>query len=175
MEGIVGEKLTTTLRDFLHFHSIETANRMADLYAQNGYYRTDLTSKLVSLAIRKTSMGEINSKAPLLSQVQFEDDQRIDVGILKYFVYESQILSQKVQIVAHGSRKIIEAIFDALSSPKGYLLLPDDFRQIFLTLTDPGIQRRVICDFIAGMTDRYAMEYYGRLTSEDPHTIFKPL
>lgn len=35
--------------------------------------------------------------------------------------------------------------------------------------------KRVICDFIAGMTDRYAMEFYGRLFSENPQTIFKPL
>jgi dGTPase len=34
---------------------------------------------------------------------------------------------------------------------------------------------RVLCDFIAGMTDRCAVEFYGRSRSENPQTIFKPL
>jgi dGTPase len=34
---------------------------------------------------------------------------------------------------------------------------------------------RVLCDFIAGMTDRYAVEFYGRSPSENPQTIFTPL
>jgi dGTPase len=177
VKGITGKKLTGPLYEFLHFNSIEAANRIAGLYAKNGYYRTDLTSKLVGLAISKISMGSINTEVPLLSQVQFDKDQQINVGILKHYLYESQILSLKVQMVARRSREIIATIFDALSCPdsKGYLLLPDDFKQIYLALRDVGLKRRVICDFIAGMTDRYAMEYYGRLTSEDPHTIFKPL
>ena len=29
--------------------------------------------------------------------------------------------------------------------------------------------------FIAGMTDRYAVEFYGRLNSDTPQTVFKPL
>ena len=33
---------------------------------------------------------------------------------------------------------------------------------------------RCICDFISGMTDKYAIEFYGRLKSENPETIFKP-
>jgi len=36
-----------------------------------------------------------------------------------------------------------------------------------------AIRHRVICDFIASMTNRYAIEFYGRVTSEHPATIFK--
>jgi dGTPase len=32
----------------------------------------------------------------------------------------------------------------------------------------------VICDFIAGMTDAYAIDFYARLKSENARTIFKP-
>ena len=57
----------------------------------------------------------------------------------------------------------------------GYRLLPEDFQSIyFQAKTDEG-KRRVICDFVAGMTDRYAVEFYGRLFSQNPQTIFKPL
>lgn len=175
VKGFVGIKLTETIYEFLHFKSIDTAKKIADLYSHDGYYRTKLTSKLVSLAIKKVSFGFFNSKAPLFSQILFDKDQQINVGILKHYVFESQIMSQKVQIIKRRSREIIETIFDALSGKEGYLILPDDFKQIYLALKDKNLRRRLICDFIAGMTDRYAMEYYGRLTSEDPHTIFKPL
>lgn len=33
--------------------------------------------------------------------------------------------------------------------------------------------KRDICDFVAGMTDNYAVEFYGRLTSLTPTTIYK--
>ncbi len=33
---------------------------------------------------------------------------------------------------------------------------------------------RVICDFVAGMTDRYAAEFYERLYGGN-QTIFKPI
>lgn len=176
VKGLEGTKMTEPLYEFVHFNSIEAANRIAELYAQNGYYRTDLTSKLVGLAVRKVSIDSVDSAIPVLSRVEFDEDQRINVEILKHYVYESQILSQKVQMAARRSKEIIATIFDALnSSQKGYLLLPDDFKQIYLALKDAGLKRRVLCDFIAGMTDRYATEFYARLTSEAPYTIFKPL
>jgi dGTPase len=36
-------------------------------------------------------------------------------------------------------------------------------------------KRRVICDFIAGMTDRYAVQFYGRLFGTNPESVFSPL
>lgn len=36
-------------------------------------------------------------------------------------------------------------------------------------------RRRLICDYVANMTDRYAVEFYARLKSENASTIFKSL
>ncbi|MBQ7706751.1 MAG: hypothetical protein IJT72_03105, partial [Lachnospiraceae bacterium] len=55
------------------------------------------------------------------------------------------------------------------------LYLPEDYRKLYMLKTDDSWHSRVVCDFIAGMTDRYALEFYGRLFSENPQTIFKPL
>jgi dGTPase len=35
-------------------------------------------------------------------------------------------------------------------------------------------KKRVVCDYVAGMTDRYAVEFYARLTSETFYSMFKP-
>jgi dGTP triphosphohydrolase len=32
---------------------------------------------------------------------------------------------------------------------------------------------RTICDFIASITDSHCIEFFGRLTSENPQSIFK--
>lgn len=46
---------------------------------------------------------------------------------------------------------------------------------LYQRLASDAVNRnRVICDFIAGMTDSYAMKFYARLKSENPETIFKP-
>ena len=71
--------------------------------------------------------------------------------------------------------KIVQEIFDVLVNHDGggYRLLPDDVQAIYQEISSDQ-KARVVCDFIAGMTDRYAIEFYGRLKSEDPETIFKP-
>ena len=162
--------------DDLHFFSITMAGNVSDSLAQNGYQRSDLTSSLVGAFIRAVEMAEINREFPALSTVRMRDDHRFQVEILKHFVYESQILSSRVQLLSHRSREIIETIFDTLADAKskGDLLLPPDCRQIHDAVKTKADRMRTICDFIAGMTDRYAIEFYGRLTSENPETIFKP-
>ena len=77
-------------------------------------------------------------------------------------------------LVDRGSR-IVKEIFEALTKPDGNLLLPDDYRDLLSSYTDDLDRDRAICDFIASMTDRYAVEFYGRLKSESAQTIFKPL
>ncbi|HVT57373.1 MAG TPA: hypothetical protein VHR45_03150 [Thermoanaerobaculia bacterium] len=57
---------------------------------------------------------------------------------------------------------------------ESYPLLPDDFGDRY-EQADDDQKPRVICDFIAGMTDRYAVEFYARLTSDAFYTMFKPL
>lgn len=51
--------------------------------------------------------------------------------------------------------------------------MPDDFKKMYADLPeDNKYRKRIVVDFIAGMTDRYAIEFYGRLKSENPQTIF---
>jgi dGTPase len=52
--------------------------------------------------------------------------------------------------------------------------MPDDYRLLYESTPNEKDKYRIVCDFIAGMTDAYCIEFYARLTSEDPETIFKP-
>ena len=53
-------------------------------------------------------------------------------------------------------------------------LLPSDVLKLRQAFKQQQEKYRVICDFIAGTTDSYALDYYNRLTG-DTNTIFKPL
>ena len=161
--------------DAYHFMSIGFANNISDEIARNAYYRTDFTSKLVGRFVRAVSIDNVNSGIPALSTVKFDKSCALDVEILKNIIYESQILSTKLQVASYRSKEIVEHIFDVLDGKDGSKLLPKDFKIIYDALKNRSDRKRLICDFIAGMTDRYAIEFYGRLTSENPQTIFKPI
>ena len=85
------------------------------------------------------------------------------------------IQSPRLKTVEYRGSRIVEEIFGALTEPDGNLLLPDDYRDFIANNTNESERDRAVCDFIAGMTDRYAVEFYGRLKSESAQTIFKPL
>lgn len=170
-----GLKVSKDLINDLYYLFLQYAHERSNQIAKNGYDRTSLTSKLVGSAIRKVSV-QINKRNPELSQVKIEKDKLIDVEILKNFVFQSQILSPKIQIFKKRSKEIIETIFNSLvNESDGNMLLPDDFRIIHDKLRRKSDKERAMCDFIAGMTDKYAIEFYGRLKSINPQSIFKPM
>ena len=84
------------------------------------------------------------------------------ISDLKQVVYLEVIKSPGVQ---HDrmriQRKIVE-LFDALSyRPMAYL--PTDQRELYEASNTPAKQARVICDYIAGMTDRYLIKMHERM------------
>ncbi len=103
------------------------------------------------------------------------------------FTYQSFIMSSRLKVLEYCGFDIVCDIFDALTNGSrqnrrqnthqhGYSLLRGDYQQLLALDPDNAAWRkRIVCDFIAGMTDRYAVEFYGRLKSVDnPATIFKP-
>jgi dGTPase len=157
-----------------HILHMGAAYTTANLLSKDGFARTDFTSKLVGKFIRGIQF-EYNQAAPMLSEVQLSPEIRLEVEILKIFNYESQILSPRLKIAEFRGKEIVKKIFTVLAdeNTNGYLLMPQDYIDLY-RLAKPELKKRIICDFIAGMTDNYCIEFYGRLTSENPETIFKP-
>ncbi|MFM9890719.1 MAG: deoxyguanosinetriphosphate triphosphohydrolase family protein [Rickettsiales bacterium] len=140
---------------------------------KSGYVRTTFTSELI-----KTFMGgirfEYNSHCPALSKVWLEESVRKEVEVFKNITFVSMIMSPRLKIVEHRGLQIVTDIFSCLSGKGGAALLPTDYRQTYKHFTKKADKMRVICDFVAGMTDRYAVEFYSRLNSTNPESIFKP-
>jgi len=151
--------------------SATTVYQAAATLARDGYLRSFFTSRLIRLAIEGVQL-DFDEKRPVVSKVRLTGEAERRVEVLKHFTYEATIQSNRVTVSQFRAKEILHAIFDALSEDQR--LLPDDARTLYARVGN-GEKARVICDFIAGMTDRYAVEFYGRIRSENPQTIFKPL
>lgn len=146
-----------------------------DAIATDGHVRTQFTSDLVGRFINGVSV-ELNEKYPQLSSIKVDREILIMIETLKNYSFESTIYSSKIKISEYRGKDVVTGLFDALTGEKGHLLLPDDTLKL-VSASSGNEQRikRIICDFIAGMTDRYAIEFYGRLYSEGGQSMFKPL
>lgn len=157
------------------FAAAVIAQRASREICENGSARTALTSQLVGEFIRSIQFIP-NPNNPGLSSVRMAPDTLVRVEVLKCFAFESLIMSPRLRIVQYRAGEIVGEIFRAITNREkdGHRLMPDDCQAVWNTI-DENLQKRVACDFIAGMTDRYAIEFYGRLKSERPQTLFRPL
>jgi dGTPase len=84
---------------------------------------------------------------------------------LQSFLNERMYRHEKVEEIMDRARRVVRALFDAyMSDPK---LLPPAWQEEAHPAETPRYARQV-CDFIAGMTDRYALEQHKRLFDLDP-------
>ncbi|WDZ75429.1 dNTP triphosphohydrolase [Ensifer adhaerens] len=149
------------------------AQQRSQLMAENGYHRTALTSSLIQMFLNGIEVIP-NEKYPQLSNVRLEYETFIIVEVLKNITYEAVIRDPALQVVEFRGKDIIIKIFDAIKADGGDRLLPKDFREVYQQGDDVN-RHRTICDFIAGMTDRYAVEFYSRLFGANGMTMHKPL
>ncbi|MBI5779658.1 MAG: deoxyguanosinetriphosphate triphosphohydrolase [Planctomycetes bacterium] len=95
--------------------------------------------------------------------VRFSDKMAEESKELESFLYENLYKHYRVERMTQKAKRFIEDLFNAyLSDPKQ---LPPRYQKL---AREPGSDpemalRRSICDYIAGMTDRYAQEEYKKL------------
>lgn len=110
----------------------------------------------------KVKKNDLNVRSPRLKySVMLPDDLRDLLDRLKELVSEKVIFSQRVQTIAWKGQQIIRSLFQALLSEER--LLTEHDRMLLNQASTEAERARVICDYIAGMTDSFAMRMYGRL------------
>ncbi|MDV4158213.1 dGTP triphosphohydrolase [Rhizobium brockwellii] len=154
------------------YFSVE-AQKRASVYAEDGYSRTAFTSNLVQVFLQGVEVIA-HAKYPQLHKVRLDLKTFVTVEVLKNITYESVIRAPALQVVEYRGKDIVKKIFAAISEKNGERLMPPDFREVY-NKGDELNRRRTICDFIAGMTDRYAVEFYSRLFGANGMTMHKPL
>ena len=96
--------------------------------------------------------------------IAFSDPLRQEADALKKFLMDHLYRHYKVMRMTAKARRIVRELFTAfIEDPR---LLPPDYRYEGLSL-----QARAIADYIAGMTDRYAIREHHRLFDMGSHHL----
>jgi dGTPase len=151
--GIVGRHMKAALREFPRLAGsrlvYETVRRMIDTLV------TDLVSASAE-SIRRATPASIADVRHAPALIAFSARILAETRELKRFLRENLYRHQRVLRTSAKARRIVSDLFGAfLAKPR---LLPPDFQARAREDTP-----RAIADYIAGMTDRYAIREHQRL------------
>lgn len=111
-------------------------------------------------------------REPLLRfKVCMNGDDRIFLDALKDLVFEDVIANPSVQHLEFKGQMLVVAVFEAILSDPKKLLPRNDWERFERSDNDP----RIICDYVAGMTDFYLLRTYDRLFSPHMGSVFDKL
>lgn len=124
---------------------------------------TDLTQSIDRM-IRRSGIRDVGELQKLpYNVVGFSEDMHRRNRELKDFLYSNLYNHYRVKRMAVKAERIIEKLFNAfIQEPT---ILPDSFQ---LMVDDKGLEQTV-CYYIAGMTDRYAIDEYQKIF--DPEVL----
>ncbi|MFQ1063031.1 deoxyguanosinetriphosphate triphosphohydrolase [Bordetella trematum] len=151
--------------DFFARHYAEVRARYPALAARRATAETvrRMINTLI-MDLTATSQARIAEAAPASADdvrrapplAAFSEPVRREADALKKFLFDNLYRHYQVLRMTTKARRIVRELFQAfLDDPR---LLPPDYRRD----TDNG-QARAIADYIAGMTDRYAIAEHRRL------------
>lgn len=110
------------------------------------------------------SMGEVQAlDAPVIA---FSEAMAEDVAEIKRFLFARMYRHYRVKRMRRKAVGVVRDLFGIFMEQPG--VLNDEWRAAAQSAPDEAARARVIADYIAGMTDRYALEEHRVLT--DPFT-----
>lgn len=153
---------------------VSVISSASDNLCKNGYFRTEFTSQLVGRFVRAVNVVKFDEIRPALSKVRLDIEAFIAVEILKTVAFDAVIMSSRLKSAENRGRSIIAQIFKELTHDGGHLLMPEDWRLLIdQNPGDTAWKMRAICDYIAGMTDSYCIEFYDRILGRSAPSIQK--
>lgn len=96
------------------------------------------------------------------------------LNYLMQCIYHNVIDSQEARTFEYGGQTVVLRLFDAISSNPASLL-DNKNRELFKKAADENESYRVVCDYLANMTDEYAYRMHERLFGFNTRTIFERL
>jgi dGTPase len=92
--------------------------------------------------------------------VRFSDASFAELKVIRAFLYARMYRHWTVQRMRRKARKVVEELFGVFNEAPE--LMPHDWNAC--AALDATGRARVVADYIAGMTDRYALQEHARLT-----------
>lgn len=148
------------------------ANFVQDLFGDD-WSRKRIVGRLVHYFIISVKIDENDIfREPLLRfKAELGLKQRVLLDALKELVFEDVIANPSVQHLEFKGQMLVVAVFEAILSDPKKLLPRDDWERFQKADQDP----RIICDYVAGMTDSYLLRTYDRLFSPHMGSVFDKL
>jgi len=160
----------------------EISSSLSDqLFTNKHHLQKDAIGGLVNYLITSISLVDLNDGAP---KVHFDEPllrynakhpaiAKEALNIFKNFVYEFVIKQTAIQKIEYRGQQIVMELFEALSSDP-LRLLPKSAKQRWQQASEvDGNGHRIICDYIAGMTDDYATNLYQTLFMPTGQTNYR--
>ncbi len=123
-----------------------------------------MVDDVLSETRRRAAGGEVSSAEGVRklghALVAFSRDMAEDLGALRLFLMERMYRHWKVNRTRSQARRILAEMFQLFMAEPD--VLPAEWYVLAESRDDAG-RARVVCDYIAGMTDRYAIEEHRKL------------
>ncbi|MCH1924942.1 anti-phage deoxyguanosine triphosphatase [Shewanella sp. C32] len=144
-----------------------------NLFSDSNKKRKHAISKLIGHFISSVSIAEnTDFETPLLRyQAILPGDSKAILKILKKFVMKRVIKTPEVQVLEYKGQQIVLKLFEVLKENPNRLLPSSTLHQYEIAEN----KERVLCDYIAGMTDNYATKLYHKLFTPSIGSIFDRL
>ncbi len=138
--------------------------------------------KRIGRYIQATRLEEVENDPDAVSnryrwRLVIDEDVKAESELFKRLAFEVVFLSPQLKQLEHKGSRMLHQLWDVLGqryiTPGGtidgqdFQLLPADSAAEIQAAPDEAGRARLVCDFLAGMTDGYAARTYKRLFSPD--------
>ena len=156
----------------------ENQNTLLDsLFDEILHVRKQAIGEMVNYFITGTTL-KVNNEAFENSLLKYNivllPEAKALLDYLTQCIYTYVIDSQEARTFEYGGQTVVLRLFEAISSNPGSLL-DNKNRALFQKASDEEAALRVVCDYIANMTDEYAYRMHERLFGFNTRTIFERL
>jgi dGTPase len=138
-----------------------------------GKERKHFISRLVHYFVTNIEIETLEEfNEPLIRyRARIPDAPNQFLSALQKLVVDRVIRTPNVQHLEFKGQKMVVSVFEALRSSPAALLPEDDYA----LFEESGRDVRVICDYVAGMTDAFLLKTYDRLFSPRMGSVFDKL
>lgn len=123
---------------------------------------------------------EVNFLSGMTNRYRYKliiaEDAKAESALFKQLAFEVVFLSPQLKQLEHKGSRMLRQLWEVLGERyisqqtidgQDFQLLPADSAEEIANAPDEASRARLVCDFLAGMTDGYAARTYKRLFSPD--------
>lgn len=154
-------------------------NLLDNLFSKEHYVRKSMFGCLVNFFIVSTDIQTPNQNSafqtPLLKYTAvMQPDAKALLNKLKQIIFQYVIDSPEARTIEYGGQTVVLRLFKAISSNPTSLLDLNN-REKYQKAESEHETVRVVCDYIANMSDEYAYRMHERLFGFNTRTVFERL